>query len=172
MVESTISNARYTYIHDYSPSVDTHHLLVRRNASVNFFLFVSRFLLVAIPLLLLLLKDESATFLLWILLVVSLLIKLSLWKPVDEESIIIMPNFGIQLETQYISGSKSRRFIPMSKILKPVLNECVTPVTCYWSLSLIVRGEEELTLVFKELQPPIKMLVPIWKALCAAADCR
>lgn len=37
----------------------------------------------------------------------------------------------------------------MSKILKPVLNECVTPVTCYWSLSLIVRGEEELTLVFK-----------------------
>lgn len=172
MVESTITNARYTYIHDYTTSVDTHHLVVRRNASMNFFLFVSRFLLVAIPFLLLLVKDKSATFLLWILLVVSLLIKLWLWKPVDKESIIIMPNFGLQLETQYRSGSKSRRFIPMSKILKPVLNECVTPVTCYWSLSLIVRGEEELTLVFKELQPPIKMLIPIWKALCAAADCR
>lgn len=56
MVESTITNARYTYIHDYSPSVDTHHLVVRRNAPMNFFIFVSRFLLVAIPLLLLLVK--------------------------------------------------------------------------------------------------------------------
>ncbi|XP_074371993.1 uncharacterized protein LOC141712816 [Apium graveolens] len=172
MVEFTILNARFTYIHHYTTSVDTHHVVVRPNASLNFILLVSRFLLLAIPFLLLLLKNESATLILWILLVVSLLFKLWLWKPVDKESIIIMPNFGVQLETQYRCGSNSRRFIPMSKILKPVLNECVTPVTCYWSLSLIVRGEEELTLVFKELQPPIKMLVPIWKALCAAADCR
>ncbi|KAF8410642.1 hypothetical protein HHK36_003174 [Tetracentron sinense] len=63
-----------------------------------------------------------------------------------------------------------RRFVPIGNILKPVLNECVTPVTCYWSLALIVRGEEELMLVIKELRPPVKMLVPIWKALCAATD--
>ncbi|KAL1820300.1 hypothetical protein ACET3Z_015169 [Daucus carota] len=169
MVES---NARFTYIHHYTTLLDSHHLVVRPNASMTFFLFISRVLLVAIPFLLLLVKDKSATLLLWILLVIALLIKSLLWKHVDKESIIIMPNFGVQLETQYRSGSKFRRFIPMSKILKPVLNECVTPVTCYWSLSLIVRGEEELTLVFKELHPPIKMLVPIWKALCTAADCR
>lgn len=54
----------------------------------------------------------------------------------------------ISFSFQY-SGRKIRQFIPMSKILKPVLNECVTPVTCYWSLSLIVRGEKELALVFK-----------------------
>ncbi|KAF9603111.1 hypothetical protein IFM89_033836 [Coptis chinensis] len=33
-------------------------------------------------------------------------------------------------------------------ILRPMLNECVTPVTCYWSLALIMRGEAELMLVF------------------------
>lgn len=46
-------------------------------------------------------------------------------------------------------GRTIHRFIPIDKILKPVLSECVTPVTCYWSLSLIVREEEELVLVFK-----------------------
>ncbi|CAN4120428.1 unnamed protein product [Withania somnifera] len=87
------------------------------------------------------------------------------------ESVLILPAFGVQLETLYGSGKRVRQFIPISRILKPVLTECVTPVTCYWSLSLIIRGEEELMLVFKELRPPVKMLVPIWKALCAAIEC-
>lgn len=81
-----------------------------------------------------------------------------------------MPAFGVQLETHYTSGRIIRRFIPAGEILKPVLLECVTPVTCYWSLSLLVRGKEELVLVFKELHPPMKMLLPIWKALCASID--
>lgn len=49
----------------------------------------------------------------------------------------------------YCSGKVIRRFVPVDKILKPVLLECLTPVTCYWSLSLIVKGEDELLLVFK-----------------------
>uniref|UniRef100_A0A9I9D689 Phosphatidylinositol N-acetylglucosaminyltransferase subunit H conserved domain-containing protein n=1 Tax=Cucumis melo TaxID=3656 RepID=A0A9I9D689_CUCME len=84
------------------------------------------------------------------------------------ESVMVMPNFGVQLETHFRSGKVLRRFVPVDKILKPVLLECLTPVTCYWSLSLIVQGEDELLLVFKELRPPVKMLVPIWKALCTA----
>ncbi|MFQ6623377.1 hypothetical protein Gotur_004350 [Gossypium turneri] len=68
------------------------------------------------------------------------------------ESVIIMPAFGVQLETHYTSGRIIRRFIPAGEILKPVLLECVTPVTCYWSLSLLVRGKEELVLVFKVRQ--------------------
>lgn len=47
------------------------------------------------------------------------------------------------------SGQVTRRFVPIDKILKPVLLECVTPVTCYWSLSFIVHGEADLVLVFK-----------------------
>jgi hypothetical protein len=47
------------------------------------------------------------------------------------------------------SGRLHRQFVPISKILKPVLNECVTPVTCYWSLALLLRDGDELMLVFK-----------------------
>ncbi|KAK2396160.1 phosphatidylinositolglycan protein [Trifolium repens] len=81
-----------------------------------------------------------------------------------------MPAFGVQLETHYMSGKVVRCFVPIDKIIKPVLLECVTPVTCYWTLSLIVRDESEMVLVFKNLRPPIKMLVHVWKALCAATD--
>ncbi|AES77207.1 GPI-GlcNAc transferase complex, PIG-H component [Medicago truncatula] len=56
-----------------------------------------------------------------------------------------------------VIGKVTRRFVPIDRILKPVLLECVTPVTCYWTLSLIVREESEMVLVYK-------------KALCAATD--
>ncbi|XP_040945429.1 uncharacterized protein [Gossypium hirsutum] len=82
--------------------------------------------------------------------VLILFLKFSIFKL--SESVIIMPAFGVQLETHYTSGRIIRRFIPAGEILKPVLLECVTPVTCYWSLSLLVRGKEELVLVFKDGQ--------------------
>ncbi|QCD91209.1 phosphatidylinositol glycan [Vigna unguiculata] len=96
------------------------------------------------------------------------LVKSLLGKPIKKESVVIMPAFGVQLETHYVSGNVIRFFVPIDKILKPVLIECVTPVTCYWTLSLIIRGESEMMLVFKNLRPPVKILVPVWKALCAA----
>ncbi|CAI0415135.1 unnamed protein product, partial [Linum tenue] len=86
------------------------------------------------------------------------------------ESVVILPRFGVQLETHYRSGRVLRHFVPVSKIVKPVLLEHVSPVTCYWLLSMILQKEEELTPVFKELHPPLKMLVPIWKALCGAVS--
>ncbi|KAK4397824.1 hypothetical protein Sango_1257900 [Sesamum angolense] len=104
------------------------------------------------------------------LFLVCFLFRQMLRKQVEKGSVIILPAFGVQLETIYRSGRTVRHFVPIGKILKPVLNECVTPVTCYWSLSLILRGEEELLLVFKELYPPVSMLFPIWKALSAAID--
>ncbi|XP_057444887.1 uncharacterized protein LOC130737136 [Lotus japonicus] len=100
------------------------------------------------------------------------LVKLLLPKPVKKESVIIIPAFGVQLETQYVSGKVTWCFVPIDKILKLVLVECVTPVTCYWTLSLIVRGESEVVLVFKNLRPPVKMLVHVWKALRVATDCK
>ncbi|KAF7829058.1 uncharacterized protein G2W53_020222 [Senna tora] len=127
MVNFSISNAKYTYVHDQKyplEAVDIHHIVV----------FCFKCLLLDI-----------------------VLVKLLLWKPIAKgrtygalkESVVIMPAFGVQLETHYRSGKVIRCFVPIDKILKPVLLECVTPVTCYWTLSLIVRGESELVLIFK-----------------------
>ncbi|KAL2520471.1 phosphatidylinositolglycan-related [Forsythia ovata] len=170
------SEGRYTYINDTNKgppdAIDIHHIIISRSSvqSYIFYLFIllsATFCFSFSHRCLSSLQDQSIAFLFSFSLAVCL-VKSWRGKQVEKGSVTILPSFGVQLETTYRSGRTVRRFVPISKILKPVLNECVTPVTCYWSLSLIIREEEELLLVFKELHPPITMLVPIWKALCAA----
>ncbi|KAI9165129.1 hypothetical protein LWI28_008350 [Acer negundo] len=173
MVDDSIVNRRYSYIRESKwpvEAIDLHHVVVRRGRANRFFMRLSVVAVLASSLYLVLVKNESITFLFWSLMLSGLVVKLMLWKPVEKESVIIIPALGVQLETHYLSGKILRRFLPIGKILRPALLECVTPVTCYWSLSLVLRDEDELTLVFKELHPPVKMLVPVWKALCAIID--
>ncbi|XP_010446912.1 PREDICTED: uncharacterized protein LOC104729652 [Camelina sativa] len=175
MVRLSLSSKRYIYVHESGSkptkeAIDIHHVIIKGSRStgyasrrgIGFFL-----VLLASSMYFMLGKDNPVRSLSWFCLLSGFLVMLQSRKFVKKESVIIMPTFGIQLDTQYLSGKTVSRFIPIGKILKPVLVECVTPVTCYWSLSLFLRGEEQLTLVFKELRPPLKMLVPIWKALCA-----
>jgi phosphatidylinositol N-acetylglucosaminyltransferase subunit H len=49
--------------------------------------------------------------------------------------------------------------VPIGKILKPMLNEHVTPVTCYWSLTLLLRDEYELMVVFKVNVVPFQLVL-------------
>ncbi|KAF1873420.1 hypothetical protein Lal_00027458 [Lupinus albus] len=171
MVKFSISNARYIYVHDQkypSEDVDIHHIVSRKSIAKSLFVYILAFLVLSCSIYLYVLEEKSISLVFYSLLFDIFLVKLLLGKPVKKESVVIMPAFGVQLETHYMSGKVIRCFVPIDKILKPVLVECVTAVTCYWTLSLIVRGESEMVLVFKSLRPPVKMLVPVWKALCAA----
>ncbi|XP_038876673.1 uncharacterized protein LOC120069067 [Benincasa hispida] len=169
MDKFSITDWRYGYFSDRkwpSEAVDIHHVVVLRNRSgEKGFLFC---FFAALAFCFFLLKGQSIFVALWCL-VLNVFFGKKLFKgTVEKETVMVLPNFGVQLETHFRSGKVIRRFVPVDKILKPVLLECLTPVTCYWSLSLILQGEDELLLVFKELRPPVKMLVPIWKALCTA----
>ncbi|KAF8101521.1 hypothetical protein N665_0204s0018 [Sinapis alba] len=175
MVSSCLSDKRYTYIHESESeanreAIDIYHVIINGSRVTGYaHLRGLAFFLVglAISMYCLLGKDNRVRTLSWSCLLSGFFVMIQSRKIVKKESVIIMPTFGIQLETQYLSGKTVSRFIPIDKILKPVLVECVTPVTWYWCLSLFLRGEEQLTLVFKELRPSLKMLVPIWKALCS-----
>ncbi|KAJ4962423.1 hypothetical protein NE237_022362 [Protea cynaroides] len=174
MTMVTFANGRYTYIHDDHggpfQAVDSHHIVVQRISTRRFLVYIATLLLLANACNILMLKENYGAVLLWSIVLGFFLAKSLYWKRVLKESVVVMPTLGVQLETHYGSGRIVRRFVPMGKILRSVLNECVTPVTCYWSLAFILRGESELMLVFQELRPPVKMLVPIWKALCAATE--
>ncbi|XP_038706769.1 uncharacterized protein LOC120002194 isoform X2 [Tripterygium wilfordii] len=159
-----IGSRRYSYSQEKRNAIGVHHVQVGRRSDVGaglgLLVRLSPLLLLLLPyaLNLFLLKDKSLSILLWSCLFSSFIVILLIRKPVKKA-------FGVQLETHYLSGKVFRHFIPIEKILKPVLLECLTPTTCYWSLALMMRGEEELMLLFKELRPPLKILVPIWKAL-------
>lgn len=93
-----------------------------------------------------------------------------LWRRnrVEQEAVVVMPTLGIQLETVYRSKNVKRRFVPLHRILWPVINEAVTPTTCFTYLALLLRDDSRLTLTFLHVRPPLSMLVPIWTALCGA----
>ncbi|KAL6317642.1 hypothetical protein AAG906_030395 [Vitis piasezkii] len=170
MTKIQIVNMRYIYIHDGSvgphKKIDSHHIVIQKGKAWIFIvhLFLSLFSATAFYHIL----ENFFTALLCSIILSAFLVKSLYQKLIVKESVVIFPAFGVQLETHYESGRVFRRFIPIDKILKPVLNEHVTPFTCYWSLALVVRGKEELILAFKEVKLPVKMLIPIWKALCVA----
>ncbi|XP_073142540.1 uncharacterized protein [Henckelia pumila] len=172
MGQSTIRGGRFTYVNDVNggppEAIDFHNIFVPNRCRMSHFctyavvLAISGFLSLHNP------QGTLVAVTFWSFIIAGFLLWVSLRRQIKKESVIILAAFGVQLETMFRSGRTVRRFVPISKILKPVLVECVTPFSCYWSLSLIVRGEEELLPVFKGLYPPVKMLVPIWKALCVA----
>jgi hypothetical protein len=42
-----------------------------------------------------------------------------------------------------------RRFVPLKQILAAVINEAVTPTSCYYYLALLLRDDSKLVLAFK-----------------------
>ncbi|CAL4910167.1 unnamed protein product [Urochloa decumbens] len=160
----------YTYKHHCSMGVDVHEIFVKKSRLRVVLWYIGIvFLLVNIsqPLLA---KEGLSIGSVWNITFAILVAKCLQYKPVKKESVVIMPAFGVQLEIHFWSGRVDRHFVPIGKILKSLINECVTPVTCYWSLALLLRDEEELLLVFQKSRPPVKMLVPVWKALCTLTN--
>ncbi|KAK3160439.1 hypothetical protein QOZ80_1BG0059460 [Eleusine coracana subsp. coracana] len=160
----------YIYRHHCEGDVDIHDILGKKSTFRVLLSCVGVILLLANVCCTLLSKENLYLGSLWSITFAGIVAKCLQPDPVKKESVVIMPTFGVQLEQRFWSGRVHRKFVPISKILKPVLNENATPVTCYWSLALLLRDEYELMVVFKRLRPPGKMLVPIWKALFEFAN--
>uniref|UniRef100_A0ACD5U814 Uncharacterized protein n=1 Tax=Avena sativa TaxID=4498 RepID=A0ACD5U814_AVESA len=143
------SSGIYTYKHRGAKGVDMHEIFVKKSIARVLLSYAGVIFLLAIVCQSLLGKETLCLGSVLNITFGILVAKCLQYKPVMKESVVIMPSFGVQLEIHFWSGKVDRRFIPIDKILKPLLNECVTPVTCYWSLALLLRDEEELKLVFQ-----------------------
>ncbi|KAH7433445.1 hypothetical protein KP509_07G070200 [Ceratopteris richardii] len=163
---------RYSYLCEQSdergfPTVNTHRVIVNRGSKLR--ARISYLL----PLALVLAPTYSLLFsafpvalgFQWLVLICGLFLLVLQRNGVEEEAVVVMPTFGVQLETTYFSGKVHRQFVPLKHILAAVINEAVTPTSCYYYLALLVRDDSKLILAFKEVRPPLHMLVPIWRAL-------
>ncbi|KAL6847987.1 hypothetical protein ACP4OV_022115 [Aristida adscensionis] len=160
----------YTYKRCFEGGADVHEIFVKKSTSRVLLSYIGSILLLASVCRTLLSKESLDFGSLWSISFAGIIAKCLRYNPVKKESLVIMPGFGVQLEQHLEIGRVHRQFVPIAKILKPLLNESVTPVTCYWSLVLLLRNEYELKLVFNELHPPVQILVPIWKSLCVFAN--
>ncbi|KAL2905994.1 Phosphatidylinositol N-acetylglucosaminyltransferase subunit H [Bienertia sinuspersici] len=155
MTENRIVKSRYIYIHEAgkwpSQTIDIHHVISKQNRLWTILVCISALVLLLNASYFLQTQDILISVILLYLMIGVIFVKLLRQKIVEKESVVIIPAFGLQFETHYKSGRAVRHFVPIDKILKPILNECVTPVTCYWSLALLLREEDELMLVFKAI---------------------
>lgn len=156
-------HAEYEYVCE-SPSkqalIQIHRILIKQNRAATSF---KRWMLVLALL--------ASTQVHWILAaLVALAFLISRRNGVEQEAVVVMPTLGIQLETVYRSKHVKRRFVPLHRVLRPVINEAVTPTTCFTYLALLLRDDSKLTLTFLHVRPPLSMLVPIWTSLCAAVS--
>ncbi len=58
---------------------------------------------------------------------------------VDEESLVVLPDTGVQLEARFRSGKVSRRFVPMSDIEAAIINEGFKRCRVVFYLALVLR---------------------------------
>ncbi|XP_044974936.1 uncharacterized protein LOC123442838 isoform X4 [Hordeum vulgare subsp. vulgare] len=149
-----ISSGMHRYTHRCESGVNIHDVFVERSALRVLFSYVGAMCLLANVCRAFLSKESLCLGSFWSVPFSAIVAKFLQYKPVKKESLVIMPAFGIQLEPHFWSGRVHRKFMPIGKILKPVLNECVTPVTCYWSLALLLRDEDETMLVFQFAETP------------------
>nr|XP_009778489.1 PREDICTED: uncharacterized protein LOC104227835 isoform X2 [Nicotiana sylvestris] len=100
-----IAEGKYTYVHEVGKgppeAIDAHHIVVRRSREKGSNLCLFTLLLFAYPSFLLFRQGKLDTLHIWSLVIMALLIRLFLKKPVKKESVLILPAFGVQLETQY-----------------------------------------------------------------------
>jgi phosphatidylinositol glycan class H protein len=84
-----------------------------------------------------------------------------------EESLLLLPPLGLQLERRTLGVCHGRRFVPLDCVLAVVVNEAVTTTSVSFYLALAVRGEAELLLPFAGLRPRLASLLPAYRATLA-----
>mmetsp|Transcript_10672 Transcript_10672/g.17423 ORF Transcript_10672/g.17423 Transcript_10672/m.17423 type:complete len:194 (+) Transcript_10672:2426-3007(+) len=98
-------------------------------------------------------------------LVVMLLVRYGQRNRVVEESVLIIPKLGIQLETNMSNGAQVKQFYSNTCIQNLVFNEAITwcRVICY--LALIVSSEDKMVRLFPHFQPTSGQLENIFRRI-------
>ncbi|KAJ4806994.1 phosphatidylinositolglycan-like protein [Rhynchospora pubera] len=81
--------------------IDVHDVYVKRSKLRVLFSYIGRLILLANMSLLLIEKDKLSIVSFWRLFLGVVSAKLLQYKPIKKESVVIMPSFGVQLETHY-----------------------------------------------------------------------
>eukprot|EP00457_Paulinella_chromatophora_P018511 gb/GEZN01019854.1/.p1 GENE.gb/GEZN01019854.1/~~gb/GEZN01019854.1/.p1 ORF type:complete len:168 (-),score=14.31 gb/GEZN01019854.1/:151-654(-) len=72
---------------------------------------------------------------------------------VTEESMLVIKELGVQLQTTYLGGREKHRFIEKAKIKNIIINEGFTMCTVIFYLCILVEGQRDMTLPFEHLFP-------------------
>ena len=84
---------------------------------------------------------------------------------VRSESVLVLRDLGIQLQTTFVWGNASFLFVEKERILEILINEGVTCHAVVFYLAVVVKDAPDLLLVFPRLQPRLPTLRTVYNHL-------
>lgn len=79
------------------------------------------------------------------------------------ESIIVIKNFGIQLRVKYLLGSELSKFLDKDRVDGILLHEYIYGSQIRYSIAFLVKGQDRMSLLFKNLYPGFDGLKRVYK---------
>eukprot|EP01118_Nematostelium_gracile_P004144 TRINITY_DN14878_c0_g1_i2.p1 TRINITY_DN14878_c0_g1~~TRINITY_DN14878_c0_g1_i2.p1 ORF type:complete len:165 (+),score=25.07 TRINITY_DN14878_c0_g1_i2:90-584(+) len=80
-----------------------------------------------------------------------------------EESLVVIRDLGVQLETKSYGGKKTHLFIDKARIKSIIINEGIKSYDFILYMAFIVEGNNKTILTFRHLFPKLKDLIPIYR---------
>eukprot|EP00904_Undaria_pinnatifida_P009414 jgi/Undpi1/5602/HiC_scaffold_2.g00878.m1 len=118
-----------------------------------------------------LLVDKGSTFLGGLGLVLLLCCvawSLSCRSRVQEESLLVVRELGVQVTTKYVDGREKSTFLDKAMIKAILINEGITMHRVVFYLAFVVTGRDKMVVAFENLKPRLHILVKIFRGTRAA----
>ncbi|CAM9856141.1 unnamed protein product [Discosporangium mesarthrocarpum] len=82
---------------------------------------------------------------------------------VKEESLLVIPDLGVQIATKYADGRETTQFLDRAKIKEVLINEGITMQRVIFYMAFIVVGQDEMVVPFNNLKPRLDVLAEIYR---------
>lgn len=79
------------------------------------------------------------------------------------ESLTIIRESGVQIQTRYYNGKQSQLFIDRKRIKSVIINETISKFGVVFYMAFIVDKRSKMILGFQNIYPRIKLLLPIYR---------
>jgi GPI-GlcNAc transferase complex, PIG-H component len=107
----------------------------------------------------------GSIFLVFLVVSSAFLVVRSILAEVIEESILIVRDFGIQLQLRYRTGTERSKFLDKDKIEGVIVHECIRGSSVHYQLAFLMKDETKLSLSFQHLYPGLNHLTRVY-AVC------
>ena len=105
----------------------------------------------------------SSVYVLFITIFIVLFLSiLRILNSIQEESILVIHDFGIQLRRKYFGGREETKFFDHGKIKKVFLHEYIEGSAVHFCLAFDIINENKLILIFNQIYPGLRHLQQVY----------
>ena len=82
---------------------------------------------------------------------------------VSSESITVIRDVGVLLQTRWRAGRTSQEFIDIHRVRSVIINEGLSSADVQYYLAFLVLNSDTMAVAFPNLLPPLRIIQPIYR---------